>query len=130
MSKSLERFRRELQRTWRVRGSIDWINPDYSAEKAYIMAIFSKVAYLVIPHYELAHHSLAKIIPCLTYHDLLASRRRLIVEHEVKRLHAELVAKAIDTVNRGIRVGENCSSKSTPMPVTATGGDSSKIATL
>lgn len=30
------------------------------------MAVFAKIAYLVIPDYELPRHSLAKIIPSLT----------------------------------------------------------------
>jgi len=44
------------------------------------MAIFAKIAYLVIPDYELRHQGLAKLIPCLTYQQLLASGHHISVE--------------------------------------------------
>ena len=79
MSKSLDRFRRELRRISRFFNQINWINPAFTAEKAYVNAIFSKIAYLEIPDFEVRHQSLAKIVPCLTYLELIARGTRHVV---------------------------------------------------
>lgn len=80
MSKRLESFRKEINRFWSLRRQIDWLDLEFSPEKAYVMSIFSKIAYLELPEYELNHHRFAKIIPCLTYQELLARGTHLNTE--------------------------------------------------
>lgn len=72
MAKSLDKFRSEFSRVWPLLKKIDWETPLYTPEKAYVTALVAKLAYLEIPQFEVKHHSLAKIIPCLTYHELAA----------------------------------------------------------
>ncbi len=74
MSKTLERFKRELGSAWRYINNIDWTDHSFSSEKAYVCALFSKTAYLEIPEFEVKHHSGAKVIPCLTYQELVSRR--------------------------------------------------------
>lgn len=85
MSKSLAHFEEDIIKTWRVRHNIDWISRSPSLEKAFVMAVFSKIAYLMIPDYELDHHPLAKIIPCLTYQQLLAQRPSIDISEFLRR---------------------------------------------
>jgi hypothetical protein len=72
MHKSIERFREHLRMTWHYHDKINWADTAPSPEKAFVLAVFSKIAYLKVPRYELQHHSLAKIIPCLTYQQMIA----------------------------------------------------------
>lgn len=72
MSKSLVRFRNELSRIRRFFNQINWTDPAFTAEKAYVTAIFSKIAYLHILDFEVRHHPMAKIVPCLTHWELIA----------------------------------------------------------
>ncbi len=75
MTSSLIRFRNELSRIWPVLNRIKWQDVPFTSKKAYVTAVFSKIAYLSIPHFEVRYHTLAKVIPCLSYQQLLASGR-------------------------------------------------------
>ena len=45
-----DKYRQEfLSRVWPAMNGIHWDKPDYSVEKAYVCAMFSKLAYLKIP---------------------------------------------------------------------------------
>lgn len=81
MSKNLKRFKQELARAWNYINSVNWVDPAFSPEKAYVSALFSKVAYLELPDFEVQHHALAKVVPCLSYWHLIARGTR----HEVLR---------------------------------------------
>jgi hypothetical protein len=72
MATSLDEFRSEISRIWPLLRTIKWGDPTFTPEKAYVTAVFSKIAYLHIPSFEVRYHPLAKIIPCLTYRELLA----------------------------------------------------------
>jgi hypothetical protein len=75
MTSSLRRFKNEFSRIWPLLNRINWQAVPFTPEKAYVTAVFSKIAYLTIPHFEVRYHTLAKVIPCLTYRQLLASGR-------------------------------------------------------
>lgn len=70
-SPSLDRFRRELRGLWSRLAKIDWSDQSFTADKAYVAAVFSKIAYLAIPAFELRSHTSAKVVPCLTYQQLV-----------------------------------------------------------
>lgn len=74
MSPGLKRFRAEFCNARSLLNEIDWCDTKikYTPEKAYVTAVFSKLAYLEIPELEVRNHSLAKVIPCLTYQELMA----------------------------------------------------------
>ena len=88
MTTSLNAFKRELRRIRPFLDTINWEDEALTSEKAYVAAVFSKIAYLAIPDFELRNHRLAKIIPCLTYRELIASGTRpelgqLLLEAEI-----------------------------------------------
>jgi hypothetical protein len=74
MSSSLERFQRQFVHIRPLLNQINWRAVPFTSEKAFVGAVFSKIAYLHLPEFELRHHTLAKIIPCLTYQELIAQR--------------------------------------------------------
>src|SRR5688572_3341146 len=84
MSGSIEEFRKELRRTWRVRNSVDWSKPGYSLDKLFICSVFSKIAYLHVTDHELAHHERATLVPCETFQDLVTKRQKLDVASFLK----------------------------------------------
>lgn len=71
MSQSLNNFRHEFSRVLPLIRNIDWQTTIYTPEKACVTALIAKLAYLEIPAFEVRHHSLAKVIPCLTYQELI-----------------------------------------------------------
>lgn len=86
MSSSLEQFKQELGRSWSLINRINWTSPAFNAEKAYVTALFSKIAYLEIPDFEVPYHRLAKVVPCLTYWELI----RRGIPHNVTRFLLEI----------------------------------------
>jgi hypothetical protein len=72
MADHLRKFRKELIRASGVMRQVDWSAHDFCLKKAYVCAVFSKIAYLKIPKYEARDVSSVKIIPCLTYQRLIA----------------------------------------------------------
>ncbi|MFN3657904.1 MAG: lipase family protein [Pseudolabrys sp.] len=80
--RSLKKFWYDLQSTWTVLERINWLDPAFAVEKAYVCAVFSKAAYLKIPDFELADADKAKVIPCLTYQYLIREGRQIdVVEY-------------------------------------------------
>jgi hypothetical protein len=79
MHKSIDRFRNCLAMTWDCRRRITWTDSKPTPDKAFVLAVFSKIAYLEVPRYELQHHSIAKIIPCLTYQQIVTKELELDV---------------------------------------------------
>lgn len=71
VSKSLDRFNNLISRVRPLFSRVDWTSQGFTAEKAFIAAVFSKIAYLNIPQYELQYQKKVKIIPCLTYQDIV-----------------------------------------------------------
>lgn len=72
MPNDLDSFRTQLSVVRQLFAGIDWRDPLFTPEKACVGAAFAKIAYLEIPDFELRHHSAVKIIPCLTYQELVA----------------------------------------------------------
>ncbi|MCH8098282.1 MAG: lipase family protein [Proteobacteria bacterium] len=77
MADSLERFRSEYFRAYRIIKKINWSDPSFTPEKAFVCAIFSKLAYLKIPEFEAHYEGAVKVVPCLTYQQLIAQERRI-----------------------------------------------------
>lgn len=99
MEKSLQRFRLECMRLWRVWPKVNWADYAFSSEKAYICAVFSKIAYLHIPLYEAKGDSIAKIIPCLTYQRLIAARQHTNIR--------EFMQSSFDLPEENVRIVED-----------------------
>jgi hypothetical protein len=60
----------------RVINSInDWDDEYFDWKKAYVASIFSKIAYLHIPEYELKNANRANLIPCKEYREIIKSGR-------------------------------------------------------
>lgn len=85
-SASLERFHREVRGIWSRLGNVNWSDPSFTVDKAYVAAVFSKIAYLDIPEFELHSHSSAKVIPCLTYQQLVSRRVSVDLKEFLRRL--------------------------------------------
>jgi hypothetical protein len=76
--RDVDKFRREFfSRVWPLLNGLRWSDPGYDVDKAYVCAVFAKLAYLNIPEFELAAAPSAKLVPCLTYQRLLLQRGRL-----------------------------------------------------
>jgi len=50
---------------------IEWSETSFSWQKAHVASIFSKMAYMHIPGFELENNSRVNIIPCLGYQELI-----------------------------------------------------------
>jgi len=86
MSKSLDRFRREWLRIWNVLGRINWSDETFTPEKAYICSVFSKLAYLHVPEFEVLGESQVKVIPCLTHQEIAARGLGISTTEFIRRL--------------------------------------------
>lgn len=86
LQRDLDRFRREILNVWPLLASLPWANTAFSIDKAYVCAVFSKLAYLKIPALEVAAATSAKVVPCLTYQRLLAAGAAFDFEDYVRRL--------------------------------------------
>lgn len=95
----LDEFRRRLTSLRHITMSIDWKDDEFTYEKAYVSAIFSKIAYLEIPDFELKHHSAVKIIPCLTYKRLVSHNSTVSIKELL--IQSELPHEDIFTVTTG-----------------------------
>src|SRR5882672_6648529 len=62
-----------IKRAWQYINSANWVDPAFTLEKAYVCALYSKLAYLHVPLLELANHHGIKIVPCLTYQAIAGS---------------------------------------------------------
>ncbi len=67
MADSLQKLQQRLQEVRSIWNRVNWSDPRFTVEKAYIAALFSAVAYLRIPKYELRLRRFVKIIPCMAY---------------------------------------------------------------
>ena len=52
----------------------DWKESRFSLQKAYVCALFSKLAYLHVPQYELAERGRIKVVPCEEYQQITGRR--------------------------------------------------------
>lgn len=63
-----------ITEAWKVINSIKgWNDESFDWNKAYVASIFSKVAYLHIPEYELKNSNRANLIPCEEYREIIKS---------------------------------------------------------
>jgi hypothetical protein len=95
----IDTFAREVARTWRIRGQVNWRAPDFTKEKAFISGVFAKIAYLCIPTYELQAHAGEKVIPCFTWDELCKQQlqfdlRRFIVRADFDAENAFILPSA------------------------------------
>jgi hypothetical protein len=97
-----------MRRASQLLATIDWATPNYSAEKAFVTSVFAKIAYLHIPDFEVSHHPLAKIIPCQTYHELIATTNAVDVQALIQQ--AEFGASFVITRSYVVIVGAVTSS--------------------
>jgi hypothetical protein len=82
-----EKYRQEFfSRVWPAMNGIQWDKPDYSVEKAYVCAMFSKLAYLKIPEQEITAAPSVKLVPCLTYQRMFAQRASFDFDQYVRTL--------------------------------------------
>lgn len=66
-----------ITEAWNVINSVkDWNDESFDWNKAYVASIFSKVAYLHIPEYELKNSNRANLIPCEEYREIIKSGKR------------------------------------------------------
>jgi len=72
----IDTFAAEMGRVSRIRGRVDWKDPAFSQEKAFITGVIAKIAYLLIPDYELPSYGGAKVIPCFTWDEIRRGGRR------------------------------------------------------
>ena len=59
----VEAARNAIAASW----DTDWLDEDFDWEKAFILAAFSKLAYLEVPEFELRSSKRAQVIPCDEY---------------------------------------------------------------
>lgn len=65
-----------ITEVWKVINSINnWEDESFDWNKAYVSSIFSKVAYLHIPEYELKNANRANLIPCEEYRQTIKNRK-------------------------------------------------------
>lgn len=101
----LETFRRDLARAWGVRALIDWTARPFVKEKAFVAGVFSKIAYLVLPDYELADHSVVKPIPCFTYQELLSRRQPFDLRTFLKSAEVDTLNLFVLSTDHAVAVG-------------------------
>jgi len=58
----------------------DWDEPYFDWNKAYVAAVFAKIAYLHIPQYELKKTNRANLIPCVEYREIVKGAGNVGVE--------------------------------------------------
>ena len=98
----IDEFRHRLGELRNIMPSINWRDNSFTYEKAYVSAVFSKIAYLEIPDFELKHHSAIKVIPCLTYMSLLSQNTRISIRDLL--IQSEIQHENIFTVTSGTAV--------------------------
>jgi predicted lipase len=65
-----------ITEAWKVINSVsNWEDESFDWNKAYVSSIFSKVAYLHIPEYELKNANRANLIPCEEYREIIKNER-------------------------------------------------------
>jgi hypothetical protein len=65
---------------------IDWADPKFDMKKAYVMSLFSALAYEHLSKYEIDHQRRAKVIPCLAYQEHLGTRSTVNIAALKRRL--------------------------------------------
>lgn len=72
------------------------------------MAVFSKIAYLKVPKFELAHHGGVKVIPCLTYQEILRSGQEILLDEFLIQadLSFQFVVATAEAVAVGVIAGD------------------------
>lgn len=68
----------ELKRIAPLINNNDWNDKTFLLQKAYVSAVFSKLAYLHVPQYELGDKDRIKVVPCVEYQDIV--RRGQLVD--------------------------------------------------
>jgi hypothetical protein len=66
-------FNERLPHVLKIAVRVDWSNPLFTWEKAYIASVFSLAAYHHIPKFEIQNTERAKLIPCEEYQAIFAS---------------------------------------------------------
>jgi hypothetical protein len=75
-----------MRGVWHKMSAINWSTPGFTKDKAYVSAVFSKLAYLEIPEFELKSSSFAKVIPCLTYQQLVSKKIAINLQEFLREL--------------------------------------------
>lgn len=68
----------KIAEVWKVINKVKhWESESFDWDKAYVASVFSKMAYLHIPEYELSNAKRANLIPCKEYREAIKSGRRI-----------------------------------------------------
>jgi lipase (class 3) len=70
---------------WQRINSVDWKQAGFSLDKAYICALFARLAYLHVPEWELQDTERIKIVPCMAYQEIVRSRDIINIGEVLRR---------------------------------------------
>lgn len=75
-----------LKDVWNKVNHINWKDDSFSLEKAYVSSIFSTLAYLHIPEYELKENKRIKIVPCDEYQIIINSGSAIDIRNVLQEM--------------------------------------------